>query len=304
MYNTGGAVRHIVVTHHRNSEVMNEENRDDGVSVRELFIAAWRYKWLLMALPVVAAVLAAVWVSMTLRPTWEASAVIEVGHIGQGAGQTMLAEPIANVMVRIKQPSFVKGALNNAGIKSGELLNEARAFYGTLKVTQAKGAELIDIKLRGASPEMANSLIRGVLVNLQKTHSEMMSATIERNVQQLKILTADIQKVSAETAMLKNKLLASHNWNAFDATLSATILKDKSNDLRAMISTKLALEEQLSSSRTYTTRLVDEVYVSEEPVPQNKPLVIGIAILIGLVGAVVIAFGHNALTSKSANIVA
>lgn len=280
---------------------MNEESRGDVVNVRELFITAWRYKWLLLALPVVVAVLAAVWVSMVLRPMWEASAVLEVGHIGQGQGQGQgLVEPVTNVMTRIMLPSFAKGVLNNADIKSGELeLDVARAFYGTLKVTQVKGAELIEIKLKGPSPEIAKNLIQGAIVNLQKVHSEMMAASIERNTKQLQILTADIQKVSAEIELLKNKLLVSHNWNAFDATLSATVWQGKSSELRSMIQSKLALEEQLSPSRTYTTRVVDEIYVSEEPVSPNKRLIIGLAMLLGLFGAVVIAFAHNAITSKS-----
>lgn len=278
---------------------MNEENRDDGVNVWELFIAAWRYKWLLLALPVVAAVLAAAWVSMALRPTWEASAVLDIGHIGQVQGAPVPVEPISNAISRIIQPSFVKGALNNTEIKSEELLKEARAFYGTLKATQVKGADLIEVKLRGPSPEVANVLIRGALVNLQKMHSEMMAATIERNEKQLKMLSADIQKVSAEIELLKNKLLASHNWNTFDAALSASVLQSKSTDLRAMMGTKLVLEEQLSPSRTYTTRLVDEIYVSEGPVSPNKRLIVMVAMLLGLVGGLLIAFVHHTMTAKS-----
>ena len=278
---------------------MNEENRDDGINVRELFIAAWRYKLLLLTLPVIAAVLASVWVSMALRPTWEASAVIEIGRVGQVQGGAVPAESVSSAIARISQPSFVKGALNNADIKSKELLNEARVFYGTLKVTQIKGAELIEIKLRGPSPEMAKVLIWGALVNLQKMHSKLMVSSIERNENQLKMLTADIQKVSAEIEVLKNKLLASHNWNAFDATLSASILHNKTLDLRTMMGTKLALDEQLSPSRTYSTRLIDEIYVSEGPVSPNKRLIVMVAMLLGLVGALLIAFAHHTMTAKS-----
>jgi LPS O-antigen subunit length determinant protein (WzzB/FepE family) len=127
----------------------------------------------------------------------------------------------------------------------------------------------------------------------------MMAVTIERNKKQLQILTEDIQKASVETELLRKKLLASHNWNAFDATLSATLLKDKSTELRDMIQRKLALEEQISPSRSYTTRVVDEIYISEKPVSPNKPLIIGLAVLMGLLGALVFAFVHNAITKKA-----
>lgn len=272
---------------------MNEENRSDGVDLIELFNVLRRYKWLLLALPFVAAILAALWASIVLRPSWEASATLEIGRV---AGQS--AEPAVNVVTRMMLPSFGKGALNYAGIKSEEL-DVARGFYGTLKVTQTKGAELIEVKLRGPSAKMAKNLLQGAIINLQKVHSEMMSASIERNKKQLQILTEDIQKVSAETELLRKKLLVTHDWNAFDATLSATLLKDKSNESRSMIQAKLALEEQLSPSRTYTARVIDEIYVSDGPVSPNKRLIVGLAILFGLFGAIVFAFAHNAITSKA-----
>jgi capsular polysaccharide biosynthesis protein len=191
-------------------------------------------------------------------------------------------------------PSFVKGAIVAGGFKLEEK-NVAKGFLGTLKATQVKGAELVEIKLRGPSAEEAENLINGVILNLQKTHTEMMAVSIARNKKQLQILTEDIKKAEDETELLRKKLLASHNWNAFDATLSATLLKDKTADLRAMIQQKLTLEEQLSPSRTYTTRVVDEVYISEDPVSPKKPLIIGLAILLGLFGSILIALIHNAL---------
>lgn len=171
-------------------------------------------------------------------------------------------------------------------------------------MSQVKGAELIEIKLRGPSAEMANKLIQGAIANLQKVHSEMMEVSIEKNQKQLNMLISDIQKTSAAVALLNQRLLASHNWSDFDATLAATILNSKSNELREMNQRKFVLEEQLSPSRTYTTRVVDEVYVSDEPVSPRKLLIIGLAMLLGLFAAVVVAFGHNALTSKSVNNVA
>jgi hypothetical protein len=108
-------------------------------------------------------------------------------------------------------------------------------------------------------------------------------------------LDEDIRNVGAEAELLKKKLLASHNWNAFDATLSATLLKDKSMQLRSMIQEKLLLEEQLTPSRSYTTRMIDDIYVSEEPVSPNKPLIVALAILAGLLAGVLVAFAHHAI---------
>ncbi len=281
---------------------MGEDNRSDEVSLLELFNVLARYKKLIFGLPILGAISAAVFASYILHPTWEASAVLEVGKVGQASQASQasqaLVEPVSNVVTRMMLPSFAKGAINNTGIKTDEL-NAMRGFYKTLKVNQIKGTELVEIKLRGPSAEKANDIIQSVIANLQKTHTEMMVASVENNKKQLQILAEDIKKVGIEADLLRKKLLATHNWNAFDAALSATILKDKSAELREMIKRKLALEEQLTPLHTYTTRVVDEVYVSEGPVSPNRPLIIGLAVLLGLFGAIVFAFAHNAIASKS-----
>lgn len=271
---------------------MNEENCSDEMSLLGFFNVMRRYKLLLLGLPLVGAVLAVLLVSYVLRPTWEASATLEVGRAGGSA-----VEPAIHVISRMKLPSSSKGVANS-GLFSSEEVNVAQGFYDTLKVTQVKGVDLIEAKVRAPSPEMARNLIQGGIVNLQKMQKEIMAATIETQKKQLQILIEDIKIASADTELLKKKLLASHNWNAFDATLTATLLKDKTADLRSMIQAKLALEEQLSPARTFPTKVIDEIYVSEGPVSPNKPLIIGLAILVGLFGAVFIAFVHNAITSS------
>lgn len=287
---------------------MNEEKRSDGMSVFELFNVIRCYKWLMLAMPFAAAVLAAILVSNVLRPTWEASAIVEIGHVwetgqsgqsGQsGQAAQMSIEPVANVVSRMLHPSFATGALSYANVKPDELKVVRAVYIGTLRVTQVKSAELVEVKLRAHSAELAKNLIQGSVANLQKVHSEMMSITIDRHNKQILILSKDIHDTSAEIGLLRKKLFSSHNWNAYDATLSATVLQNKSVELRDMIQRKMLLEEQISPSRTYTTRVVGDVYVSEEPVSPNKHLIIGLAILLGLLGAVFIAFVHNSITTS------
>lgn len=258
-----------------------------------------RYKKLLLVLPLVGAAFAALLVFFVLPPRWEASALLEIGHVGQsGQASPIPIEPIPNVVERMKLPSFARTAINYAGIESGEL-KAMQDFYGSLKVVQAKHAELVEIKLKGPSPEMAKKLIQGAITSVQKVHGEMMSVSLDRSQKQLQLLVSEIQKSEAEMDFLKQKLLSSHNWNTFDATLASSILQNKISEHRALIEAKLALEEQLSPLRSYTTKVMDEIYVSELPVSPNKPLIIGVAIVLGLFCAVAIAFGHNAFAARS-----
>lgn len=273
---------------------MNEENRNDEVSLFEIFNVLRAYKWLLFGLPIAGAISAALFASLVLQPKWEGSATLEVGRVGG-----TVAEPVVNVVTRMMLPSFSRGVLNT-GVFKPEEMEEAQASCSTLKAVQIKGADLIEVKLRAPSAEMAQKLIQGSILNLQKMQSEVMAVTIEKNKKQLQLLSDDVKQGSAELDLLKKKLLAAHDWNTFDATLAATMLKDKTLDLRKMVQDKLALEELLSSSRTYPAKVVDEIYVSKDPVSPNKLLIIGLAVLLGLFAAVVIAFAHHAFTKSAA----
>lgn len=278
---------------------MNEETRSYMVSVFEFLNVIKRYRSLLLALPLVAAALAILLILFFIRPAWEGSVILEIGHIGQ-TGQTgpMPIEPALNVVSRMLHPSFAEGALSYAAVKPEEL-KEARAFLeGTLKVAQVKGTtELVEVKLGGDSPEMARNLIQGSVAKLQNVHSEMMVVSIDRYKKQIQILAQDILDTKSDIELLRKKLLADHNWNAFDANLSANLLQSKSSELRDMIQRKMQLEEQISPSRTYTTRVVGGIYVPEKPRSQHKVLIVGFAMLLGLIVAGAIAFAHNAIKS-------
>jgi len=292
---------------------MNEENRSDEINLRDLFNVLRRYKRLLIGMPILSVVLSTVLVYFVIKPIWEASAVLEIGKIGEAQGQ-VLVEPVSNVLTRVMFPSFANGAINHANIKPEEL-SYAKEFYGTLKATQVKGTELVEVRLRGPSAEIAENLMNGAIINLQKMHTEMIAESIEKNKRNfeknkrnLQLLAADIQKLTSETDLIRKQLLTSPKWSAFDASLlSATILKDKYLEKRDMIQQKdileeqqkNILEEQLSQSLSFTTKQVDEIYVSEGPVSPNKRRIIGITILLGFFLAVIFAFAHNAITSRA-----
>lgn len=272
---------------------MNEEKGGDQLSLLDIYNVARHYKWWLLASPLVAGVLASFIVSYVLQPAWEGSAVLEMGRVG--TVPTVPVELSVNVATRMMLPSFAEGVLRDVGIKPGEL----NAYKGALTVTKVKEADLLAVAVRAPSAEMAKNQLKSSITYLQKVHSEMMAASIDTNNKTLLNIAQNIKNTSADIELLRKKLLASHDWNTFDATLASTILQSKSAELRAFIQQRLVLEEQMSPTRTYTTRMVGDIYVSEEPVSPNKRLIIGLAVLLGLFGALVVVFVHNAITSQS-----
>lgn len=258
---------------------MNSENLNDEVSIAAIASAAWRYKWLLLAGPVVGGMLAALLVAFVLSPLWQASASLEVGSIaGKGKdGVPLQIEETSTVVSRMKNPSFP---------------------IGPLKVIQEKDTGIINLSILAESPEMAKKLMLENIAKLQLVHSEMMFPSIDRYRKQLLAIDKDIQNTSAEIELLRKKLFAHHDWNTFDATLSAKVLQDKTAGLRDMQASKLDIEEKLNPIRTHNTRLVGELFVSQGPVSPNKLLIIGGAMLLGAIGAIFLSYIHYLFATR------
>lgn len=277
---------------------MNVESRSDEITIEEIVGGLKRYKWLLLLTPLITGVIAALWVSFVLKPTWEASVTLDFGRIWQEGKEAVPVESVANASMRMKSTSFAKNVLESAGLSPDEL-GVAGGDLSSIQVVNVKDSGWVAVSLRAHSPELANKLIGSCVVNLQKVHQSVMAASINRLNLQKTILDNSVKETDYEVARLKQKLLASHDWNAFDATLAATVLRDKTAELRDLHQRRLALEEQLHPERTYNTRVFGDISVSNGPVSPRKRMIIGVAILIGLFGAMVIAFVHNLIKRPS-----
>lgn len=274
---------------------MNEEKSGGEVSLLELFMVALRYKWWILASTLVSAILAALFVSYVLHPVWEGAAILEVGL----ASRKERVEPSANVVARMMQSSFSEGVLKDSGFNPKELKIDPNRFVGSLKASKIKDTELIEVTVRAPSQAMAFDQLQASIKYLQKVHHKMMEDTVTSQRKTLEKVTRDIQNTQAEEALLKRRLLAARDWSAFDATMVGVVLKDKSAALSAMIDRKLLLEEQMGPENTFTTRVVGDIAVSDGPVSPNKRLIIGLAILLGLLAGVLVAFIHNAITAQA-----
>ena len=277
---------------------MENTEQENEISLADLWATIMRYKKLIVVMPIICGVVAFGFVNFVLAPKWEATAILQVGQVGQVGGSIKLVEPVSNVIVRMMQPSFAEKMLKQSNLKAGELAAADGIYKSTLKATKIKDADLIEIKLRGYSPEMAQTLPENTVGYLQKIHDEMMASGITRTKAQIQAVDEDLQSVKADINSLSRQLQGNHNWNSYNATLAASVLQDKANQQRSLVQTKLMLAEQLSPSITFTTKVVGDISISEGPVSPKKTLIIAIAALLGLLGAMFIALTHNAVSKK------
>lgn len=270
---------------------MTTAEQDDEVTLADIWAIMKRYKLTILAAPVVCGFAAYILVAFAMAPQWEASGILQVGQIGPSEK----VEPVANVIVRIQHPSFAAGAINQANFKPEGLRAAQAIFTNTLKATKIKDADLIEFKLRGYSPDMARALADDTIRHLQKIHGDMVATGISRIKMQIQFAEDEIQALNAEMNALNKQLMGIRYWNSYNATMLGIIFQDKTNRLRELIQRKKALTEQLNPAITFSAKLFSDITVSEGPVAPKKSLIVGMAALLGLLGAVFIAFAHNAI---------
>lgn len=272
---------------------MTQRYQNDEFSLTDIWTIIKCNKRIILISPIFFGIAAFFFVTFFVTPTWESSAILQVGQVGQVAQTPKLVEPIPNVVSRMMQPSFATKMLEQSKLVDGELITLKGIYGNSLKVTKIKDAELIEFKVRGYSPMMAQSLAENTLSYLQKIHGEMMKASITRIESQIQTTNEDISTVKKEIEFLTQQLQGNHNWNSYNATLAATVLQDKSTQLRTLTQAKLLLAEQLSPSVTFPTKIIGEFSVSDDPVAPKKSLIVSLAVLLGLFVGVCVAFVLN-----------
>ena len=279
---------------------MAQTDQDDEINLADIWATIKRYKQLTLVAPVLCGIAAYILVTFFIAPTWEASAILQVGQVGQVGQVAKQVESIPNVVSRMMQPSFAVKTLEQSNLKAGEFAAAEAIYKSTLKVTKVKDTDLIEFKLRGYSAEMAQSLVENTVSYLQKLQDEMMVAGITRIKSQIQAVNEDLLTVKLDLDFLKRQLQGNRDWNSYNATLAASVLQDKTNQLRTLTEMKRLLLEQLSPTVTFPTKIVGDLTVSEDPVSPKKSLIIGVAILLGLFGGIFIAFLHNAVSKGNA----
>jgi uncharacterized protein involved in exopolysaccharide biosynthesis len=277
---------------------MTQEQMGSEFGLSDILETVRRYKKIILIMPVICGLVAYVAVTFFMRPTWEASVLLQVGQIEQPGSEAKSVEPISTVIARMSQPSFAAEVLKRANLPSSEVGALSGILSASLKAQKVKDAELIEVRLRGYSKEMAQSLLLYSVDYIRDLHQKMMEPQVNRLQLQLQAADDDYQSVKAEVEYLKKQLQGNRDWNSYNATLSATVLQAKNGELRDLAQKKLMLTERLNPAMTFTTKIIGDVTASEGPVSPRKPLILGLAAMIGLLAGLFFAFVHAAVGRK------
>lgn len=274
---------------------MTQVEQEDKISLADIWAIIKRYKWIILAPSFICGIAASLWVNFFAAPQWEASAILRVGQVGQGA----IVEPFANIILRMKHPSFADRVLNQPGFNPDELLAAKAIYEGSLKAAKIKDTDLVEFRLRGYSRNMAKMLAENTISFLQKVHGDMMAVEIARINGHIQTASEEIKALASEIETLENRLYGKRDWNNYNATLVAAALQERTNRLQNLTQRKRSFVEQLSPTMTFSTQAFADVTISDAPVSPRKNFIVGMSILIGLLGGLFMAFVSNAASTSS-----
>ena len=275
-----------------------EHFEQDEFSLQDLWrILISQRRWLL-GLPFVCVLLAAVGVSIA-KPKWEATAVIQIGQVGQsGVGQgSQLIEPPLRAIERMKMKSFEDDVLTalKMPVESDDLV--AKLFRSTLSLKALGVTDLIQVRVRAGSRDQAQTWANAVVDRLREVHERLAQPTIDRLRKQQSELKKQMQIIEEERTNLL-KIVSKSSETSGDSRFAANLLLSnlllqKNSELRDFEMRRLAADEQLTSVRTYPTSLIDRIYVPENPASPKKLLVVMLAAVLGLILGIIVAFMRN-----------
>jgi capsular polysaccharide biosynthesis protein len=246
---------------------------------------------------------AAVWLMLS-KPTWEATAVIQIGQIGQltiGPGPQLI-EASTRTIERMKLKSFEDDVLTTLGVSLNPEDQIAQLFRGSLSLRALGTTELIQVRVRGFSSKQAATWAQNIADKIKAIHGGLTRPIVERLDKQLIELNKQMQTITEERSNLAKIVSTSAERNGdskfSENLLLSNLLIAKNAEYRDFEMRRLAINEQLTAIRAYPTTLVDRVYVPEKPASPKKLLTLLLAAAVGLILGAAVAFLRSRQTRK------
>lgn len=244
------------------------------------------HKKVVFGLPILVGAAALVGV-LLLKNQWEATGIIQVGHVGGEA----LVEPVQRATERLTVGSFDRSVLGGLGISTD---GPTAKLYRDSKRVKHLHTDLIEIRVRAHTPDEAVNLAEATAMALGRIHESVAEPSIAHLRQRLEQSRKDLDQAEALKVKVQKALNSQRSIGATDRLVLLTNMQQlniQSRDLQGLVAN---LEEQLRPHQTYPTSLFGAVEVSEGPVSPKRTLIVVVAVLIGSLLGVVAALMWDA----------
>lgn len=260
---------------------------DPEISLQDILIFLKRsYK--LIALIGILGVAASFGYLLVTPKQYQASAQIQMAQIG-AANNNNNIKPLG---VNIEEPALLIARLSSPTSYTAEITKvcgidstkDAQAILSkSVKLTIPKGvANVVDLKIIGASPEASINCAQAVFDLVKTTQAQIIKPYIEEA--KAKLLDSQERLTKAQDLVIK----ADKSGSAMGAAYLST-----RDEIRFLLDEITALKNVVSSSENRATRLVAPIYASDDPIAPKKRNVLLAGLFGGLFLGLLIAFGRQ-----------
>ena len=193
----------------------------------------------------------------------------------------------------MKSSAFQSGVAKAVGDQPWVTVLQNGGTSGVLKLSSPKGAlNLIEMKTKSDSPEVANKIANAAIEELAKRHAEIAKPAVDRLTLEASIAREKLKRAESELEGL-NKLMertAVKDDRFTQLSLMTNLRVQKEAEIfyqRQMLS---ALDGALNPPSTQPARAIEPVFVSEKPVSPKKGLLLALGLVGGFLAGMMLVF--------------
>ncbi|NWK43817.1 hypothetical protein [Ralstonia pickettii] len=224
---------------------------------------------------------------------WEARTVIQVGQIYSGTGSATQIEPSARAAERLKLAPFVDEVLRHLNLPTTPGVNvDSDIIRSSATIEINRGADLLELSIRGYSPEDSRRFIAAYQNQLLEIHAALARPSIDRIRREL----TDVNRALTEEEESRQRLkklsqqsLADRGSKKFSAdVLLNQMAQQNETQLQLLRLKKSTLEEQIDPQRTFNTRPLGDIAVSKLPAFPKRSVFSAGGTIFGIILALII----------------
>ncbi|WP_019451238.1 GNVR domain-containing protein [Cupriavidus sp. BIS7] len=255
-----------------------------------------------LLLATVLGALIAIAIAQSMTPRWTGKVTVQVGQITIPDQAPRLVETVLTTVERLNLQSFRTDVLKSLGLPlPGIGHKEATLVFDSMSATPSRAGDLLNLQVSAFSREQAAKVLQASVALLNGTHLSLIQPSLER-------MKADLASTGARLANTEReydqtyRALKARSTQAGTAgardILTSNVLSTLQNQILELKKHKEQLEDALDPARSYSTRVVGNIYVPERPSTPSKLLVVAAGTLLGLFVGLAIAFFRHAQSSR------
>ena len=241
------------------------------VNLEWLFHIVWR-RWPIILGFCILGGLCGIIIALVYPKYWTATALIEIGKV---SNQSLVSSPYT--VDQLRDPAFSKKLLEQLKqTETEEFVRHAKRSIANLSVRRLRASGLIEVTIDGPSPEIARKLAFEVFYFLRTNHLKKYDILVDALRSRYEKVEINISKIEAEQAVLhqlKKKITVSAEEEGLTEKVLLMSLMVGNETLLRQLNTELSdIQGYLLPVRTFNTKLVTSIYVTETPTSPSIPI--------------------------------